>query len=119
MTDTRSKAAALIISSGALSGVEDQLRQEAARVLEASAADIQTWVSRISTLMLLAAAEQDDAVIQSLKRQVRLLAEIQRVRAADTAWKSFLAVAEAVVSASVSVAVGLLSSGALSLSEDN
>ena len=118
MTDISDTAAALIISGGApLDEVERTLREEAARLLEATAEDIQVWVARISSLMVLASASGNQDAIQSLHRQIKLLAEIQRVRASDAAWRSFMAVAGAVVSMAVRTTVGLLASGAVKLRE--
>jgi hypothetical protein len=116
MTETAHAAGAIIIANGyPLKEIENLLREEAARLLEASAADIDAWVSRIAANMVVAHADGSDAAIESLKRQIKLLAEVQRVRASDAAWDTFMTVADAIVSTAVRTAVGFITGGALKL----
>lgn len=116
MTETTHAAGALIIATGyPLKEIEKLLREEASRLLEATAADIDAWVSRIAAHMVVAHADGSDAAMESLKRQMRLLAELQRVRASDAAWDTFTTVADAIVSTAVRTAVGFLTGGALKL----
>ena len=110
--EQEAKLAAIMVDGDVLTELEAVIRETASSFLESGAADLNTFATRLSAQLLFAEASGDAALRDSVARQARMLAEVQRLRFSDAAWATFYSVVQQSTRVVVSVATNILLAGA-------
>jgi hypothetical protein len=110
--EQEAELATIMVDGGVLGELEAVIREAASSFLEAGAADLNTFATRLSTQLLFAEASGDSELRDSVGRQARMLAEVQRLRFSDAAWATFYSVVQQSTRIAVRVASNLLLAGA-------
>tara|TARA_R110002167_G_scaffold26380_8_gene90924 strand:- start:2739 stop:3101 length:363 start_codon:yes stop_codon:yes gene_type:complete len=110
--EQEAKLATIMVDGGVLGELEAVIREAAATFLEAGATDLNTFATRLSAQLLFAEATDDQELRDSVARQARMLAEVQRLRFSDAAWSTFYSVVEQSTRIAVNVATNILLAGA-------
>lgn len=108
----------LLREANLLEEVEALVRGTAASLLEAGAADLNQFAVRLSAQLVYAGTTGNEAITASVKRQARLLAEVQRLRFNSAQWDTFYSVVSAGTGIAIRVATNLLLAGAGAVAAD-
>tara|TARA_R110000782_G_scaffold259110_2_gene349339 strand:+ start:53539 stop:53910 length:372 start_codon:yes stop_codon:yes gene_type:complete len=110
--DQDAQLAVLMSEGGLLDEVETLIRDTAASLLESGASDLNRFAARLSGQLVYAQTVGNANIVASVKRQARLLAEVQRLRFSEAQWDTFYSVVSAGTGIAVRVATNIILAGA-------
>lgn len=94
---------------------EERLKQILTNMVEGSAEDIATFAQRISSQILIARLQGDSELLASLYRQMRMLGEASRLRAADAQWAALAQITDLLAGTISELAVRVATKAALAI----